>query len=270
MNRLFILIAAFCFISGTLFSQSASISPSRFYYKLSPGESGTQLLRVTNNGNRAETFQVSFSNFASDGNQGKTTIMDDYEHGCASWLTASPAFFELAPGETRDVEVRLQVPSGSEGLSVRWAVGQVRLATERTALEERGDNVTGMQIIQTFEFLFHVFQTPPALENMREASVLSFRDVTGPDDSGKVLRMEVENTGRAIIDCAPYLDIVNATTGESQRIMNRAFTVLPGGKREINFRLPEDFPPGRYSILGIIDYGSRTDLAGAELDLVIE
>ncbi|GAO29745.1 fimbrial biogenesis chaperone [Geofilum rubicundum] len=260
----------------TLFSlgvmaQSASISPSRFYFKQAPGESGIQLLRVTNNGEKPETFQISFANFDSEGNQGKTSLVDDdFSSGCAHWLSATPAFFEVAPGETKDVEIRIQVPSTPEALSVRWATGQVRLASERSALNERGADVTGMQIIQTFQFLFHVFQTPPALQDMKEASVLSFQNVTEGQDAQVTLLMEVENSGTAIVDCVPYLDVLNTVSGETERIMNKPFSILPGGKRMVRFLLPEAMAPGPYNILGVIDYGSRTDLAGAELNIVVD
>lgn len=254
-----------------MMAQSASISPSRFYFKQAPGESGVQMLRVTNNGQKPETFQVSFTNFDSEGNQGKTSLADgDFSNGCANWLSATPAFFEVAPGETKDVEIRIQVPSSLEALSVRWAAGQVRLASERSALNDRGADVTGMQIIQTFQFLFHVFQTPPALQDMKEATVLSFQDVTGAQDTQVTLSMEVQNSGTAIVDCVPYLDVLNTSTGETERIMNKPFSILPGGQRAIKFLLPQNMAQGRYNILGVIDYGSRTDLAGAELNIIIE
>ncbi len=270
MKQIFLTVLLVLFSIGIM-AQSASISPSRLYFKQSPGESGVQIIRVTNNGQKPETFQVSFANFNSEGNQGKTSLVEDnFSNGCAHWLSATPAFFEVAPGETKDVEVRIQVPSTPEALSVRWAAGQVRLATERSSLSDRGADVTGMQIIQTFQFLFHVFQTPPLLKDMKEASVLSFKEVTEQGDTQVALLMEVQNTGTAIVDCAPYLDVLNTSTGETERIMNKPFSVLPGGQRSVRFLLPEGMTPGRYNILGVIDYGSRTDLAGAELDIVIK
>jgi hypothetical protein len=256
---------------GLMFGQSASISPSRFYYKQMPGESGTQTLRVTNNGTKTESFQVTFSNFVSEGNQGKTVLVDDsYEQGCAGWLSASPAFFTVEPGETKNIDIHIQVPSTPDAMSVRWAVGQMRLASERTAIEERGANVTGIQILQTFQFLFHVFQTPPSMQNLKEATLLSFTDVTKSNDSNKELRMEVKNSGQAIIDCVPYIDILNTASGETKRVMNKPFSVLPGGVREVFFNLTDELAKGKYSIIGIVDYGSKTDLAGAEIELTVQ
>lgn len=270
MNKVGLALALFSMGTG-LWAQSASISPSRFYFKQAAGENGVQLLRVTNNGSRPETFQVTFANFASEGNQGKTELVGaDYPNGCAAWLSASPAFFEVAPGETRDVEIRMQLPAAPAGETVRWAVGQVRLASERNALNEQGNDVTGMQIIQTFQFLFHVFQTPPALADAKEASVLSFSQVSAPGERPVTLMMEVENTGRAIADCVPYLDVLHQGSGETRRELGKPFSVLPGGRRQVRLHLPEDLAPGAYNILGVIDYGSRNDLAGAELNISID
>lgn len=84
-----------------------------------------------------------------------------------------------------------------------------------------------MQIIQTFQFLFHVFQTPPALQDMKEASVASFQEVTEAQDAQVTLLMEVQNTGTAIVDCVPYLDVLNTTTGETERIMNKLSQCFP-------------------------------------------
>ncbi|MBK3519645.1 hypothetical protein [Carboxylicivirga marina] len=45
---------------------------------------------------------------------------------------------------------------------------------------------------------------------------------------------------------------------------------MPQGMREVKFHLPSALAKGKYSILGVIDYGSDTDLAGVELELEIK
>ena len=257
------------FSSGIL-AQSVSVSPSRLYFKEPPGGYKSQKIYVTNNGKKSETFQVLFHDFRSEGNKGKTQVVKDgeYEHGCSKWLSASPAFFDLAPGQTQEVDILMQVPNTPEANNSRWAVALVKLSKENTGPQDKGNNVTGMQIIQTFQFLIHIFQTPPSV-TFKQADIVSFKDITTPQDESKVLQIEVENTGDAIIDCAPYLDVVNMNTGESRRIKGKGFTVLPGGKRQVRFMLPKGLPKGKYNILGVVDYGSDSDLAGAELNIDI-
>ena len=269
-KRLMMFFGLLVFALAGVFAQSVSVSPSRLYFKEPPGGYKSQKIYVTNNGKKPETFQVLFHDFRSDGNKGKTQVVEEgeYEHGCAKWLTASPAFFEVAPGQTQTVEILLQVPNTPEANNARWAVATIKLSKENTGPQAKGSNVTGMQIIQTFQFLIHIFQSPPTV-TFKQADVISFKDVTTPQDESKVLLMEVENSGDAILDCAPYLDVVNLNTGESRRIKGKGFTILPGGKREVRFTLPKGMTKGKYNILGVVDYGSDSDLAGAELNIEI-
>ncbi|SMO66791.1 hypothetical protein SAMN06265379_104246 [Saccharicrinis carchari] len=269
MRNIFLSLTLIMFtaIWGTTLAQSVSVSPSRLYFKEAPGSFRTQTIRVSNNGNKAESFQITFNNFTSEGNQGKTQIVEEgNERGCSHWLSATPAFFELEPGTSQEVKIMLQVPNTPEANNVRWAIAAVKLAKEKTGSGSGSEQETGMQIVQTFQFLIHIFQTPPTAKH-KEANVLSFNRLSQASDSVQMLGMEVANVGETILDCAPYLDIVNISTGVSQRIKARGFSILPGGQREIKLHLPKDLPKGKYSILGVIDYGSDSDLAGAELEL---
>lgn len=269
MKKILLGLTAMFLISpcSVLIAQNVAVSPSRLYFKEAPGSSRAQTIRVTNNGDKPESFQVTFNNFASEGNQGKTQILEDGdERGCAQWLSATPAFFELQPGTSQEIKIMLQVPNTPEANNVRWAIAAVKLAKEKTGSGSGSDQETGMQIVQTFQFLIHIFQTSPAVKH-KEANVLSFKKLSQAGDSVQVLGMEVANVGETILDCAPYLDIVNISTGVSQRVKTRGFSILPGGQREIKLNLPKDLPKGKYSVLGVIDYGSDSDLAGAELEL---
>lgn len=277
MNKIVLVLASFL-ISTALFSQSASVSPSRLYFDVSPGEYKSKTIRVTNNGKSKESFKVSFIDFNSPGSEGKTKLdSSGSQHGCSEWLTASPSFFELEAGESKEVEVLLQVPNIPEANTVRWAAASVKIARENKEFDKGADVKSAMQIVQTFQFIIHIFQTPPNV-TFKEAVINSFErtkpveikttDSTATQDIA--LKMTVENTGDAIIDCAPYIDLINLDNGDERRVKQKGFTVLPGGVRTIVFTIPNDLPKGNYSALGIVDYGSNTDLAAYEIDLKIE
>lgn len=240
---------------------------------MSPGGYKTQTIRVTNNGKKAQTFQVGFGSFSSPGIKGKTTIDSTMnEHSCAEWLSASPSFFELEPGATQEVEVLLQVPNTQDANNVRWALTMVKLARENAGNQDKGENVVAMEIIHTFQFLIHVFQTPPSI-SFKQATINSFKVDTSSIDSVSTVKllMQVQNTGDAIIDCSGYVDLFNAKTGEEIRVRApKGFTVLPGGIREVIYILPADLTKGTYNVLGIVDYGSDTDIAGFEIQVVIQ
>jgi len=272
MNKNYLVLFVLFLASITVYSQNVSVSPSRFYYNVSPGNYKSQKLRVSNNGKKPQTFTVSFSNFGSAGNKGKTQIDTNRttEHGMADWLTASPSFFELKAGETQEVEILLQLPNTPDANSVRWAVAAIKLARENTGPTEKGENVTGMAIISTFSFLIHLFQTPPSVTYTEVTVEKFYEDTINATDSTMYLIMDTKNIGDAIANCVPYLDMVNLKNGEKRKVKSKGYTILPGGERQIRFIIPNDLSKGEYNILGIVDYGSETDIAAMELNIKIE
>ncbi len=255
---------------STVFAQSVSVSPSRLYFNVTPGSYKSQQIRVVNNGTKPQTFTVNFADFNSPGKDGKTKVVKDgkTEHGMSDWLTASPSFFEIQPGEMKDVEILLQLPNTPDANTVRWAVASIKLARENTGPTEKGKNVTGMAIIPTFSFVVHLFQTPSNV-SFKEVVIDTFYRDMSVGDSLVLLKMLTRNTGDAIADCAPYLNVVNLKTGESDKIEHRGYTILPGGVRELKFYMPRTFKKGIYDVLGVVDYGSETNIAGFGLEVKI-
>lgn len=269
-RNLTILLFAFLGLSFT-YGQSASVSPSRLYFNAEPGQSQVRRITVTNNSDTPQSFTVSFADFSSPGTDGKTELADPGENpnSASRWLNASPSLVELAAGESRDVEIILQLPDSPDADKVIWATTLVKLARERTDAPGLGEDAMGFGIMHTFQFVIHVFQTPPGI-TFKDARILAFEDA-GVDENGKrILMLHVENTGEAIIDVAAYLELTNLRTGETKREKARAFTTLPGHSRKMNFILPENLAPGNYSVLGVADYGDREAVIAAELNITIE
>ncbi|MFN8165124.1 MAG: hypothetical protein U0X76_02865 [Bacteroidia bacterium] len=262
----FLLVVLF-FIALKGFSQSVSISPSRLYYKTPIGEYKTQEVTVTNNASVKQSFTVTFSDFEPSGSQGKSKFMNkgESEHSCAQWLTANPSFFELEAGQSQKIQVLMQVPTSPEANKVKWAAMQIKLTKERQNGESGDKNSIGMGITETFQFIVHVLQTPPTVTN-KSAELQSFKEITEPGDSVRTLALQVYNNGESILDCASYLEYTQVNTGEEQRQKPFAFTLLPGSSRIVKFQMPKDLK-GKYSILGVVDIGSRENVLAAELEI---
>ena len=268
-----ILIATlFLFISGfqPAKAQSVSISPSRLYYKVGMGEYKTQEINVTNNSTVRQSFTVLFSDFEPAGIEGKSRFMDagESENSCSRWLSATPSFFEIEPGQTQKIQVLLQVPASPDANKVKWAAMRIKLTKEKKAPDSNDKNSIGMGVNETFQFVAHVFQTPPSV-TMKSAEIESFKDLAAEGERARLLVMRIRNTGEAILDCASYLEFTNLQTGEEERIKPIAFTILPGGSREIKFTVPKTLSKGKYSVLGVVDFGSRENVQAAELQVEV-
>lgn len=262
---LLMLIAAI----NTLQAQSASVSPSRLYFDVPLGEYKTRSIKVTNNSQNTQAFQISFADFESPGIDGKTLMMKpgESEHSCSEWLSANPSFFELQPGESKDVNVLMQVPNTAEANKAKWATMMVKLARERKDGQSMSEGY-GFGINQTFQFVVHVFQQPPTVQ-LKSGEIHSFKQIESANDSIRQLELQFINTGEAILDCAAYVEMTDLSDGTTERLDIRAFTVLPDGVRRVVFDMPKGIAPGRYSLLGVVDYGSEEEVQAAEITIEI-
>mgnify|MGYP003575205365 CR=1 FL=1 len=270
MSKLFNCFLFMMMLSVTMKAQSVSVAPSRFYYKVNPGESKSQTLKVTNSSKTKQSFQITFGDFAAPGSAGKSTLMKagESENSLAKYISANPAFFELEAGQSRDVQILLELPNLPESNKVKWGTILIKLVKEKSAANMGEKNGVGMGIIETFQFVVHVFQTPPSV-TFKQAEIVSLKQTAGKTPSDKAISILTKNTGEAILDCAAYLQLVNLNTGKNERIKPIGFTVLPGGSREVTFTLPPSLEKGKYTITGVVDYGSKDDVQAAEMDLEV-
>ncbi|MFB6341249.1 hypothetical protein ACE1ET_05985 [Saccharicrinis sp. FJH62] len=261
-------ILFFTIIVLNTYGQGATVAPSRLFFNASPGSSETQTLRVTNSTSSNQAYTISFSDFEPEGNKGKTRMMQHGEsvHSLKSNITATPNFFELGPGETQEINVAINLANVPEANQVKWGSVVVRLARERQPGEN--GNQMGFGIMETFQLVVYVFQTPPAV-NLKRAEITGFEK--NKNDKGENgLLMTVDNTGEAILNCASYVELTSYSTGKVDRIGVKAFTMLPDSEREVFFALPDTLNAGKYSALGVIDFGSREEIEAAELELNVE
>jgi P pilus assembly chaperone PapD len=230
------------------FAQSVSLSPSRIYFKAAPGEVKKHVVHVTNNSTTRQSFTVTFADFAAPGIEGKTQLLKagESEHSCSRYMSASPSFFEVEPGKTQDIEVIIDLPNLPEANKVKWGTMMLKLAKEKTEANRNLKDGVGMGIIETFQFVVHIFQTPPSV-TLRQAEITNFSEVIASDKK-RTLELITKNTGEAIIDCATYLEFTNLKTGYEQRTKPIAYTVLPEGSRLNIFYVPEYMPAGRYTV----------------------
>ncbi|MGV3507941.1 MAG: molecular chaperone [Sphingobacteriaceae bacterium] len=251
-------------------AQNISVAPSRFYYKVNPGGVKSQTLKVTNNSKVKESFVVTFGDFAAPGSAGKSVLLKPGEspNSLVKYISANPSYFEIEPGKSQDVQVTLEMPNLPESNKVKWGTLMLKLDKAKSNATNLGGKDVGMGILETVQFVVHVFQTPPNV-TFKQAEIMSLKQLPGDNPSERTISLVTKNTGEAILDCAAYIEYVNLGTGKKERMKPAAFTVLPGGSREMMFALPSTIEKGKYSLTGVVDFGSKDEVQAAELELDI-
>lgn len=267
-NSFYLLVASLTLSVFNVNGQGASVAPSRLFFSASPGASETQTLRVTNSTSSSQAYTINFADFEPDGNKGKTRMMQHgvSVHSLNNNITATPNFFELDPGETQEVNITISLANVPEANQVKWGSVVVRLARERQPGED--ESQMGFGIMETFQLVVYIFQTPPAV-NLKKAEIVGFSSQVN-DKGEKGVMLTVDNTGEAIINCASYVELTSYSSGNVDRIGIKAFTMLPDTEREVFFTLPDTIQSGTYSALGVVDFGSREEVEAAEMELKIE
>src|SRR5476651_1686069 len=93
-----------------------TVSPTKLYFKLPAGATGTQKVTVVNPNNSELVVGISISDwdYDEDGNN-RLYDMGTLKNSCADWFRVLPgAVFTLQPNERRELEVVFVVPQKAD------------------------------------------------------------------------------------------------------------------------------------------------------------
>jgi len=247
-----------------------AVTPSHVNFNLKPGASKTQIIKVTNDTRKTVKFQISFKDYDVDQN-GKSVFMKPGEgkHSLSKWINFSPTFFELKPGEVQKISASLQVPDNEEGYKAAWGLLLINQISERQTLDDlqKSDKSVALGIIPTYSFGVYIYQNPPNV-SINKVEIQNFKFATDTANK-KLIEITAKNVGDGISQCASYVELTNINTGKQQKLLVKRFTVLPGYTRNFRFELPKDMAKGKYSAVGVLDFGSKDEIEAAELEFTI-
>lgn len=256
--------------SSALKDVGVAVSPSHINFNLKPGESKTYEVKVTNETLKKRSFSVSLKDFDMN-NAGKSNFQDSgsSKYGMSNWLSIAPTFFELKPGEVQKVNVTLSVPDTGFSNRAAWSVMFIEERKQREALDnEASDKKISLGVIPSFAFGVYLYQNPPTVQN-NKVEITNFQLQNGKETNQRNIELTLKNSGDGIATCVSYIELTNQTTGKQQKLMVKRFVVLPGYTRNYLFALPTNLEKGKYSAVGVLDYGSKDIVEAAELEFTI-
>lgn len=256
--------------SSGITDMGVAVAPSIMHFRATPGKSETRYLTITNDQYKAVSFRLTFADFNLN-DQGAATQLpygEQHEYGLTRWIVADQTFIKLKPGEARKIAITVNLPDVPEAYRAAWAMVMVDLQKEREYIvpPKSGDKAVVMGLIPTYGFGIYIYQNPPTV-TMNKVEIRKF-DFTY-DDKNRYVNIAVENVGDGIGFCLVYIEISNLNTGYNKRLPLKRITVLPGQNRELDIVLPGDMPKGKYSIMGVLDFGSDTELEAAEMEITV-
>lgn len=270
-----VIISVFSFSSAIAQDNSAvnakgiSVSPAHFHLNLKPGQSKVYNITVKNNTDKPQKFQIKTHDFNMNG-KGKSAFLPagTGEYSLSKWLNVSPTFFEMRPGEKKEVSFTVSIPDTPEGNRAAWSIIMIEQAEPRTELAppKKNAETVALGVVPTFAFGVFVYQNPPTV-NTENVEITNFKMESA--EGQNTMFIEAQNNGNGIAYCQAYIDLTNNATGAQVRLPVKNFTIVPGLIRDFVFRLP-GLVPGEYTAIGVLDYEGSEEINAAKTTIIIK
>jgi hypothetical protein len=246
-----------------------AVSPSSMHLNIKPGTSVTKEVKVRNDTKRVYKFNIGFNDFEMN-EQGKpiNPQPQNCKYCLSRYISASPTYFELKPGEEKRVKLFISIPDSAEAYRAMWTIVTVDQVVDREKLDlQPQPNRLAMGIFPSIGFGVYIYQNPP---NVKINKVNIERFLFREKDSKKFFELRVKNVGDGISYCSSYINLTNLQTGEQKKLNVRQFTILPQFTREFKIEVPNDLLPGKYNAVGVVDFGSEEEMIAAEANFEIK
>jgi hypothetical protein len=183
----------------------------------------------------------------------------------ADWLTINPAFVELNPNESTEVQLILTVPRN--GFSTRWGMIPVEVAKEQSASNVDKQLATGVLLIPRIVVLLQ--QSPRSNQNYK-GTVSGLIEVTKAGDEFRSFEATLINQGDKVLDAKVFIAVANMETMEEEQMKPTKITIYPDQSRKVTLTLNKKLQPGKYAIAYLMDYGHRSSIEGSQMLLEVQ
>jgi hypothetical protein len=209
---------------------------------VSSSADGGTVVTVTNEGRSELSFDFYVGDFDQD-EDGEHGFFDAGSHArsCAERITVLPNGATLAPGERRQIQIRLR-----PGTETCWSLLFVESAV-RTAGGARVGQRIGVKV-------YGVPEGAPAVGELTKVEAST---------DGQSIDLEFENTGLGPLRPEGRLEIRSFAGVIMRTVEIEPFSVLPEHRRRLTVQFGEPLPAGRYVAVPILDYGGEY-LAGGQ------
>ncbi len=272
MKKFFFIL--FLFLTCTLLNAQTGVPtkgifilPAIIDFTLTNGQVAAKTLTVQNRTDSSAQFTL----YMADWRRDSLGRHEYYGPGmlpmsCTDWITLDKTFIEVPSGGNIPITVTMKIPdSASSTKEMKWAMLFIEVVNEKKVFQDTGVSTA---IIPIYRLGVHIYQTPPNL-GKKEIKMLSFGQVKLAEDS-LGLSIECENVGDVHLKGKSSIEFTNLTDGTKTKIGPDPFSVFPGFRRVINYKIPTNLPKGKYSVLAILDGGEDMPIEAAQSEIEIK
>ena len=254
--------------SGSIYSDmGVAVSPSSMHLCIKPGTSVTKEITINNSTKKTCKFKIGFTDFSMGRNGKPMNSAKDSKYSLSKWINIAPSYIELKPGEKGKVKLIISIPDSV--IYSAWTIITVDEITERQKMDvSNNGNTIAMGIIPSIGFGIYIYQNPPNVKN-NNVEIQKFQLGKKDRDTTQYFIMDLKNIGDGIGYSAVYVEMTNLSNGKKVRTPSLKFTILPQFSRELFIKLPVNLTSGKYSAIGIVDFGSKDEINGQELEFTI-
>jgi len=249
---------------GEANGQGLSVAPSRIFFKGKPGQTVTESITFTNNSNKTLTFTSAIKDWERDSLGTKVYHpAGKLKESNGNWLSLSESTIVLAPGQTKQVALNMQIPTNAIAMSQSMVF--FTQANEQKKIDAQVK--IGLNVL--LEVGVQVYHVPDGLlPGTLEFLAFDDRGIKKKDTASvRAMRVKVKNNGQLNKDAYVRFELTNIETGEEITIKPIAIAMLPNAVQSIQLELPGNLK-GRYLVVSILDAGSQYSLKVAEKEII--
>jgi len=256
------LLLIFGLISALTYGQGFSVSPSRITLKGRPGQTVSQIITFSNDGNSNISLIASVKDFYRDSTGVKHySPAGSRASSNGNWISFSEGALELKKNEKKSLTLTMTIPPDESATSLTNSMVFFTQVKEQTSANQG----SGVAINVLMEVGVQVYHVPEGLRS-EGLEFIAFED-KGFVAQSRQVAIKLRNPGQLNQDAYVRFELTGIETGEEIPVDAVPVAMLPKAEQWIIINLPASLK-GRYLAVAILDAGRQYDLKVAEKEIL--